>query len=63
MFLTKKDDGLTPSTLYFILVTFLAFDNLYCQNQRDCLGNERLIKHFRDRKLGIDWTSQKKLLP
>lgn len=47
MFLTKKKyDGLTPSTLYFILVTFLTFDNLYGQGQRDYLGNERLIKHF-----------------
>lgn len=42
----KKYDGLTPSTLYFILVTFLTFDNLYGQGQRDYLGNERLIKHF-----------------
>lgn len=46
MFLTKKGDGSMPSTLYFILMTFLTFDNLYGQDQRDYLGNERLIKHF-----------------
>lgn len=42
----KKDDGLAASTLYFILVAFLTFDNLYGQNQRGYFGNERLIKHF-----------------
>lgn len=56
----KKDDGLTPSTFYFS--DFLTFDNLYDQNPRDYFGNERLIKHFGNRKLGIDWTDQKKLL-
>lgn len=56
----EKDDALTASTLYFILVTFLTFDHLLyfaClkvnlllfsgQNQRVYFGDERLRKHFK----------------